>query len=153
MFKQGFTLTELVIIMGILIGLFALTTGASFSTITQSQAGTTAQTIIADLRATQTRAMTGSTPSSTPVSGWGIYYEADRYTIFSGTTYLPGAPSNVVITLPTNVTITANPSTIVFKSLSGELNSPTPAPTLVVTAGGTNRTITLNPLGVPDVTP
>jgi len=153
MFKPGFTLTELVIIMGILLSLFALTTGASFSTIAQSQSGTTAQTIIADLRATQTKAMTGTTPSTTPVAGWGIYFEADRYTIFAGTTYLPGAPSNTVVTLPTNVTITASPTTIVFEHISGHLSSPTPAPTLVVSSGGTSRTITLNSLGVPNVTP
>lgn len=151
--RQGFTLTELVILMGILLGLFALTTGASFTSITQSQAGTTVATMIADLRATQTRAMTGNIPGTTPVSGWGIQYESDRYTIFPGSTYVAGAPSNITIILPDNVSVSANPSTIIFQKLSGSLVNPVPVPTLVVSAGATTKTISLNAWGVPYVTP
>lgn len=153
MYKRGFTLTELVIIMGILLGLFTLTTGASFSTITQSQAGATVAMVMADLRATQTKAMVGSIPGTSPVAGWGIQYEGDRYIIFSGSTYVSGAPSNIVITLPDNVTVNSTPSTIIFESLSGELINPVPAPTVVVSAGTTTQSLILNPWGVPYVAP
>lgn len=152
--KPGFTLTELVIVIGIVLTLLTLTTSVSLSSITQSQVGSATATLIADLRATQAKAMAGATPGSTSIGGWGIYFESDRYTIFPGTTYLPGGPSNTTVYLPDNVVVSATTSTLVFANPSGALYSPPPSdPVITLTAGGSVNNIQVNSWGLPNVDP
>src|SRR3989344_6035142 len=116
---SGFTLVELMVVMGI----FALMLGfASINLIrpqTQANLDTTVTTLVSDLKQQQIRAMSGDGPSA-----YGVYLEPNRYTLFTGSSYSAGATDNFSINMDGGVTL--SPTTqIVFAQRSGETNTTT----------------------------
>lgn len=115
-FNSGFTLVELMVVMGIIAVLFGITTISLSTLIPNTSQSITHQTVVSDLRSQQTLAM--STGSS-----YGIYFETNSYTLFTGTDYAIGT-NKLVFNLDSTVTITNVTfpgSQIVFSSGSGDV--------------------------------
>jgi len=124
----GFTITELMIVIGIILILF----GLSWINFTSLPSRATLQTdsvaLINDLKSQQMLAMTGDTGvGETEVSNYGVHFETTTYTLFKGNTYTLGAFGNFLVELGNanlsftdNLPVSANHS-IVFMKGSGEI--------------------------------
>lgn len=97
--QKGFTLVELLVSMGILAVIFAISTINLSNIIPSTSQTTTLDILISDIRAQQTQAMTTD-------SSFGVHFEGTSYTLFKGTTYSSLDPANFVVNLDPTVTIT-----------------------------------------------
>lgn len=117
--QRGFTLVELMVSIGILLILFALTT-INITRLPSSTAQSSSyDRLVSDLRSQQTKAMVGSSTS------YGVHFETTSYTIFTGLNYSPGDSSNFVVSLDPNLTfasITFPASQVVFLPGSGDVS-------------------------------
>jgi prepilin-type N-terminal cleavage/methylation domain-containing protein len=157
--KKGFTLVELLLVMGILGVLFSIMTISYFGTQGKNLLVQGADILVADMRSQQTKAMAGSTPTSaTAQAGYGIHFDDTSYTLFTGDTFTSGAATNAVVDLPADVRISASTfpggsthGNLVFLRASGEVKNYTSGQDYVeLTNGSSNTTqrIRVNALGV-----
>ena len=150
--KQGFTLAELIIVMGMLAVLTVLTTVNLLRPQHQASTLAAVATLIADLRQQQLKAMLGDTEGSGTPASYGVFLNTNNYTLFRGSTYAAGNPSNFSVSLESPIqTTTAFPnSQIVFQAGSGEVAGFTPGSnTISVTNiySSTISTLTINRYG------
>jgi prepilin-type N-terminal cleavage/methylation domain-containing protein len=152
--KNGFTLIELMIVMGlssILFGLIIFNLGRFQNSSTQHA---TTDSLVSDIRNQQSKAMLGDTEGGIDSSNYGIYFYADRYILFRGDTFNSNDPNNFEIELPPSLSFqsTSFPGNqIVFEKLSGEITGFTPgSDSVTVRAININRdfVITINRYGV-----
>ncbi len=122
--EHGFTLIELGIVFGIIALLFGFITLNLSSVQRTTSVNSAIDTLVSDIKSQQTKAMTG-TGSSASGESFGIYFQVDRYILFTGTTYSSTSSSNFTIVLGSNL-VFANSSlpnnSLVFLRQSGELN-------------------------------
>lgn len=114
--NKGFTFVELLVSMGILVVLFALTTVNLSPLPSNTLQATNLDTLLTDIRSQQTQAMSND-------SGYGVHFEAASYTLFKGNTYTQGLFSNTVINLDSGIVfsnVTFPGSVIVFSPGSGD---------------------------------
>lgn len=151
-FKQGFTLIDLLLAIGLLITVFSFTTVNLLNLQNKPLLDAHTQKLFADLKSQQNKAIAGDAGDGSISTERGIYIEQDNYTLFKGTVYLASDPDNFSVDLDSNTrlaTTFANNS-VVFNKISGEiLNYTTGADTITVTnnTSGESRTIRLNALG------
>jgi type II secretory pathway pseudopilin PulG len=151
--EEGFSLAELVLALGILSIIFGFII-INLGRVTRTTSVlTSAEVLISDLRIQQEKAMNGVN-SDTSSSSFGIFFEEDQYTLFTGSVYSASDPANAVVVLPENITIsnTAFPQdTIVFDARSGEVNAYSESQnsvTLSNSMGIEQKTVTVNKYGV-----
>lgn len=77
--KKGFTLVELMIVVGLILFFSVITLPATFSYFQQKLTQENAKTLVNIIRQTQARAMKGRENSS-----WGVYLVPGEYTVFKG---------------------------------------------------------------------
>lgn len=134
---------ELMVVMGI----FALMLGfASINLIrpqTQANLDTTVTTLISDLKGQQIRAMSGDGPSA-----YGVFFEQNRYTLFTGSSFSAGATDNFSVNMEGGITISPTTS-VVFAQRSGE----TSTTSILVTNTNSNqtKTVTINQYGAASI--
>ncbi|MEI6532828.1 MAG: prepilin-type N-terminal cleavage/methylation domain-containing protein [Candidatus Roizmanbacteria bacterium] len=150
---SAYTIVELLIVMGI----FFILSGMIYVTISQPilQATLDSATniLIADIKQQQLKSMSGASNDVGSVQPFGIYFETNKYTLFSGSTYTPSNNQNFVVTLDegqtlTNVRFPSN--TLLFSRQSGEISNFLNGSTSVVllnTRSKEQKTITINQLG------
>lgn len=122
--KKGFTLVEILLVMGIFAILATLTGINFFSTYNRSNLNAAKDVIIADIKTAQSNAMSGKGQNGLAVDGWGVKIISDtQYAIFPGITYSIGNSGNIITTVPRGVTLTSNfpSSSIVFNHGSGDV--------------------------------
>lgn len=121
--QSGFTLIELIVVMGIILMLFGFVSFNSVSVERKTSLNSTADNLVSDMATQQTKAMLGA--GTTSGNSYGIYFEQDKYTLFEGTTYSSSNPSNFIVSLNsaivfTNITFPSN--SIIFSARTGEIN-------------------------------
>jgi len=118
--KNGFTLVELLVVMAIILTLFGFVVIGLTSTERTFSTSSSKEIIVSDLKLQQIKAMQG-------IGGaYGIYFQPDRYTLFSGDSYSPSDPDNFEIVLNEGIVISDisfPASTVVFTPMSGEINN------------------------------
>lgn len=155
-FKQsGFTLIEVVVVMGIFVIL------ASFATINllrpqrSADLNSTVTSIIADIKQQQARSMLGEDAGGSSAVVHGVYFESNRYILFAGPVYSAADASNFVVNLSSGLTLaTAFPgSQVTFNLQSGEITGFIGGSnTVTLTAtGGQVKNLALNKYGVVSV--
>lgn len=147
--QSGFTLIETLLVIGIfsvLAGLGGfLISGLAPKTVSVASEAT----IIADLRQQQLKAQHGFNGTA-----HGIAFGSGEYVLFEGSSYSPSEPSNQIIPIEDQLSIsTTLPSNVVvFAPASGEpvgINQSQDQVTVTNNSLGTSFTLEINPLGVP----
>ena len=149
---RGYTLTELVIVIGLIsiflgfitVNLVSYQRNASFFSVSES--------LISDIRMQQMKAMVGDTEARSAADDYGIYFGTNSYTLFHGNSYNASDPANTVITLDAQYQFTLSGRTFVFLRSTGEVRGYQVAQnsvTLRETLSGTQKTLVFNRLGVP----
>lgn len=142
---SGFTLPEVVIVIGIMLTMLGIGTLALVRAQNQNYLSSTLDSFIADLREQQIKAMVGETEGSGSAASYGIHFEGTSYTLFRGS-YGTG---NLVVTLPPTVQITTTfgNSRILFAQANGEVGG-TGTITFFNTANNEQKIVTVNRYGV-----
>ena len=152
-FQKGFTLPELLLVLGI-IGI--LLTFAVINLVDADQKSSLSAKLAVletDMRNQQMKAIAGETGAAGSNADHGIYFESNRYTLFRGSSYSAGNTTNFVVDLGSNLgfdSITFPSSQIIFTGISGELSSyNAAADTIRIRSIHTNESkiIELNKLG------
>lgn len=141
--QVGFTLVELIVSMGILAVIFAISTIVLSSVIPNTSQSNAVDFLISDVRTEQTQAMTND-------SSYGIHFETTSYTIFKGTTYSASDPENYVVNLDPTLAIanvSFSGSQIVFSPGSGNVTSGNGSLDLQNTQTGKITNIKINQYG------
>lgn len=114
-----------------------------------------AEILIGEIRQQQLKTISGDQDSTGVANQYGIYLEAQRYTLFEGSSYNPLASSNIVydVGAPSQISTSFPNQTIVFAKGSGEIvgftngaNSITVSDSLT----SSSQTINFNSYGVPN---
>lgn len=149
--KKGFTLVELLLVIGIFAILATLSSLSFFTTVSRSSLTAARDVLVADLKTAQSSAMSGEGQNGATTGGWGIVVNnATTYTLFPGTTYDSNNPLNATTTLPSDTTLTTNfpNSQVVFLHGSGEIDNFNAAQnTLTLSGSNSTSTIRLNLYG------
>jgi len=120
--KKGFTLLELLIVMGISLTLFGFVVIGLSSTNRIFSISASREIIISDLKSQQTKAMQGIGSGD----AYGIYFQPDKYVLFQGSSYSPSDPNNYEVKLDEGIVvsdISFPASTVLFDTKSGEIDS------------------------------
>lgn len=150
--QAGFTLVELLVVMG----LIAIMAGLSFVNFIRPQTSASisgsVQTLMADIKSQQLKAMAGDSMSSTTAESHGVYIESDRYTLFKGTSYDGNDPDNFTVPAESGITFTSTfqGDVFVFSKGAGELlnyNNNRSDITITNTVSGESKELTLSELG------
>lgn len=146
--RRGWTFVELVIAMGILAVLVALTTMNIFSAQFSTYESTQIDNLAADMALQQTRAMVGDAAASGTVTAYGIYFQPNNYIMFKGNSYTPGNADNVTVKLNPSFTFSTigfPSSQIIYASGSGAFaNYVSGQDTVVLQNTGSSNTQTLH---------
>lgn len=119
--RNGFTIPELLVVMGIMLVLWAIATISLVRTQTTNSLDVTADLLVSDIKSQQTKAMASERDSS-----FGIFFEGASYTLFTGEVYIAGDPGNFTVEVlsPTSLSsINLNLSSVVFSKGSGEVSA------------------------------
>jgi Tfp pilus assembly protein FimT len=150
--RSGFTLVEILIIMGILAILFTISSLNLSNTVPQNDLSNATELLIANLKQQQLSALTGNTEAQSASSNYGIYFTAGKYVLFRGNSYNANDSGNYVInTDDINDSTTASGSVLIFQKNTGQILNFQPANntiTLTHTSIQKSKTITLNKYGV-----
>lgn len=155
--RAGFTLPELVVVVGIVLALFGIAAVNLVGVQRRSYLESDKDKLVADIKEQQTRAMSGDTQDGSGQDNFGIYFESDGYTLFKGSTYSVDNTTNFKVTIDPTVSISSvgfPNSTLVFEKIKGEVVGFTTGSdyvSLVDSASGVARTIRLNRFGSLDV--
>ncbi|MCX6704385.1 MAG: type II secretion system protein [Candidatus Woesebacteria bacterium] len=138
--NKGYTLIELLVSMGILAILFAITT-INISPLPSNTLQTTnLDTLLSDIRSQQTQAMTND-------ASYGVHFEPGSYTLFTGESYTQGLSANTVISLDSGIVfsnVTFPNSVIVFSPGTGDIVGYTAgADSFVIKSSVTNKSTTV----------
>jgi Tfp pilus assembly protein FimT len=146
-YYKGITMIELVIILGILAVLFAVTL-PQFTKFRENQVLRSA--VVETLSAVdKARAETLSSLNS---SEYGVHFQSDSVIIFKGQTFSAGTATNEIISIvaPASITnatlggVSGTSGDTYFSRLSA---APSKTGTVTITAGGSTKTITISATG------
>lgn len=140
--KAGFTLMEVIVVLGMLSIIAAAGMVFSFDSyrgyLFRAEYGNVAHVIV------KARNLAANNFNEAP---HGVHFEANSYTLFVGNSYDSSNPSNQVFERNAAITY-AYPTDIVFEQLSGNLLSCSTDPcTLSFSYGSLNKDITINDFG------
>lgn len=150
----GFTLAEIIVVVGIVVILAGLTFTNLTPTQRQSGLNSSLNILVADLKQQQIKAMAGDTEGRSTPDNYGIYFGTSTYTLFHGSSYSSSDTANQVVKLDNDVVvsnITFPSNVIIFTQVSGEiLNFVNGSNTVTIknVTGNLTKTITINRYGV-----
>lgn len=152
--RRGWTYPDLIVAAGVLAVLVTLTTMSLSRAQFSAYERTALDNLAADMSIQQTRAMMGDAAAAGTVTGYGIYFQSDRYTLFKGNSYSASNPENVVIRLNPSFSFSSIgfPSgQLIYASKSGAFANFASGQNTVVlrnNGSGSTQTLTVNSYGV-----
>lgn len=152
--QKGFTLLELVVVIGIITLISGIVTVNLIKFQRTASISAAITVLTADMKRQQLKAMSGATEGGTTSDNYSIYFQSDRYTLFHGSTYNASDLSNYIVILEKNIsfsTINLPDNTIVYSQLSGEVLGFSPTQNYFIirnTVGDEQKIISFNRHGV-----
>lgn len=145
--KNGFSLIEVLIVIGIIVVLSSLVI-SPFSSFRDQQV---LRGSVEDVLSTIAKART-ATLAGLDDSAYGVHFQSDSLVIFPGSTYQAGAVGNEVVSLNplTNISainLTGGATDITFQRLSGVTAVSGTITVSLVSSSTQNRIITIQPTG------
>jgi prepilin-type N-terminal cleavage/methylation domain-containing protein len=120
--KSGFTLLELIVVVGIFCILLAIASLNLSNINPKANLEGTVQILVADLKQQQIKAMSGEITSTGNPDNFGIYFSGTKYTLFHGSVYSPVATDNFDVNLDRiQISSTFPLSSLIYKKSSGEI--------------------------------
>jgi prepilin-type N-terminal cleavage/methylation domain-containing protein len=149
--EKGFTIVELLIVMGIIATLFGLATISLVRTQHVASVSAAVDQLVADMRSQQTKAMTGTKDTTGNANSYGIHITANNYVLFQGAAD-PGDSTNFTVRLD-GIALTTNlpGNLLVFAKNSGKFSnyvSGTYTITVTNSYGTEQKIVTINRYGV-----
>lgn len=144
---KGFTLVELLVVMGVAAILLGLTTINLVRVQQTTNLGAVTDTLISDIKSQQIKAMNGAAGGGS----FGIHFTSlNSYVLFKGSLYTAADPANFSVDLDTTISVSSAPDNdIIFSPTTGDIASlHENTVTIKHTAGGEQQTLKLNKLGV-----
>lgn len=151
--QAGFTLVELLVVMGIL----AVTTGMVTVSLVRPQTSAASTSIVnelvTDLKNQQFKAMMGDSGTATSAQAHGVYIQSNQYTLFKGSSYSSVDADNGVVATKsgTSLSTTLPSGQVVFAKGTGEVSgfvNGSNTINITNTATGGVTQIVINRLGV-----
>lgn len=121
--RRGFTLIELIIIMGVVAILMMIVLPNMGAPIRKSAFSETLSLLVSDTKAQQQKAMLGDAKLVTGPKAYGINFTSTDYTLFQGPSFLPGDANNFTVELDPNLNfsfINLPQTQIIFAPGSGD---------------------------------
>lgn len=148
--SKGFTLVELLLIMGIIAVLTSFAVMNLIRPQTKASLDTVVTSLVSDIKSQQLKAMAGDSGSGSTSQPQGLYIQTNQYTLFKGSSYSGADTDNFVVTENSDISLsTTFPSSIViFSKRSGEVSGfSNGSNTVTVSSGGESKIITVNRYG------
>lgn len=155
--NNGFTLVEVVIVMGLMLILMAFVTQTLFRGQQRTSLTETVNLMVRDMRQQQLSVMQGDTFGDGVLADYSIRFETDRYILFPGSVYVSSNPNNRVVLYPPTIrssSITFPGNILTFARGSGDVRSysaTTNSVTLFESDTNTTKVIQVNEHGVVSV--
>jgi len=152
--ENGFTFTELVITMAIILLLLGFITFNLVRAQSSSALTTTIDTLTTDIKNQQIKAMVGDSEGRSSSDSYGIHFSTKQYVLFHGASFIQSDTSNSTVTLDSSLAFSSNTfpnGNIIFLQTSGEVSSfsaTTNSIILQTMSGNQFKTITINKYGV-----
>ncbi len=147
---RGFTLPELLIVMVVFSTLIGIITINLTYAQRRASINSEVNTLLSDLKRQQTKAMIGDTEGRASPDNYGINFQANKYVLFHGTTFVATDSANLDIALEGNLHVATPGASIIFTRVSGQVSSYSPSNNTVIIQDATNstqKTIQYNQLG------
>lgn len=139
--KRGFTLVEVMLVIGILGVIVGLAIPFYQSFQISSALDNAGQEIVQALRNTQAKAI-----ASQGLESQGVHFGTNQFIVFSGATYNPVDPDNEIFELSNTIDITSSGSNEVVFSVGEGL--PDTQPVITITSSNNeSKVISINALG------
>jgi len=139
--KRGFTLVEVMIVIGVLGIITGLAIPFYQSFQISSALDNAGQEITQALRTAQSRAM-----SSQGLSSHGVHFDINRFVVFKGDIYSPVDPDNEFFEVANTVDITSSGSSNIVFSVGEGLSDSQPVIT-ITSSNNESHSISINNLG------
>lgn len=152
--RSGYSIPELLVVMVIIGGLFFLGSDTLFAPQRKNTSETTINTLLAEISNQQNKSMSGDIGSGTVQNSYGLYFTSTSYTTFRGTVYTGGNSTNFTTTLHPDLrfsTIDLPSSQIIFATSSGSFQGYSASHNSVVlqdSVGSVTKTLRFNQYGV-----
>lgn len=150
--RPGFTLVEILIILGILAILFTISSLNLSNTIPKNTLDNAVELLVADIKQQQLSALTGDTEGQSTSSDYGVFFTSGKYTLFRGSSYNANDSANYDIKLDDiNSSTTASGSIIVFEKNSGLIKNFQPSGNTITLTHlniGQTKTVSINKYGI-----
>lgn len=153
--QSGLTLIELMVVVGILGVLFSLTTISLTGLIPKANVSSSIDTLIADLKHQQQKAMLGESGTSNATASaqpFGVHIDSNQYVLYGGISYSAASSSNSAIPVASTIQLstTFGSGNILFNRGAGDISAYASGSGITVTDTTTNiqKVIQLNKFGV-----
>lgn len=145
--KKGFTLVEMIVIMGVMTVLIGLVGISILGTQQRTSSRSSVTLIVSDLRGAQMAAMSGEATKSA-----GVYFSTNSYVVFKGDNFQTEDSDNLTVELPGEVhlsDINLPGSQVVFATGSGKVAnfSANENSFVLETKAGEKKVFTINQYG------
>ena len=149
--RNGFTLVELLVVMGIIGTLFGMVTISLLRAQHTASVSAVADQLVSDMRAQQAKALSGTHDTTGGPNSYGVHVTSSSYSLFQGATD-PSDQTDYTVS-PTGIAFSTNlPNNMIdFQERSGEFSGYVSGPyTITVTSayGTEQKVITINRYGV-----
>jgi len=151
--QKGATFIEILLVAAIGAVLFGFVVVNLFKVQHTTAVGSIVNTLLADIKNQQIKAMAGATEGRVSSDSYGIYFQATKYILFHGTVFNPNDSANLTINLDPNLSVatTFSNNTLIFLQKSGEVSGFASGQNTVSiqnTAGNEQKTMIVNRYGV-----
>lgn len=157
--KRGYTPIELLVVIGILMIIFAISLTSLSSMEKEDRLQSWADQVEATLNYAKTQALNGASLSGSDSLAFGVHFSEDDFTLFPGLSYQPTDSRNLLNQLPESLYFATinlpSANDVIFQKITGEVINFDPLHSQLILRDRSSqrqRTISINKLGVVEIT-